>query len=152
MADDDKLDQEVVELLNELRVALPGVQVLFAFLLTVPFSQRFTQLTSQDRAVYFAALLCAAAASALLIAPSVHARLSRGRDDTDWLLQISKPLMLAGSFFLMCGIGCAIYLVADVLYQSVAAGIVAGATVAIIVTTWFGIPLIHRRARDHQHT
>jgi hypothetical protein len=152
MADDEDVEQEVVELLNELRVALPGVQVLFAFLLTVPFSQRFTQLTSLDRAVYFAALLCAAVASALLIAPSVHARLSRGREDYDWVLRISRPLMLAGSFFLMCGIGCAIYLVTDVLYRSVAAGIVAGATVVIIVTTWFGIPLIHRRARNDQHT
>ena len=148
MADEDTLDQEVVELLNELRVALPGVQVLFAFLLTVPFSQRFTQLTSRDRTVYFAALLCAAMSSALLIAPSVHARVSRRQQDKAWLLRISSPLMLAGSCFLMGGIACAIYLVADVLYRSAVAGVAAAMTVVVILTTWFGIPLVHRLRRD----
>jgi hypothetical protein len=144
----ERLDRELIELLNELRVALPGVQVLFAFLLTVPFSQRFSQLTSKDRAVYFAALGCAAAASALLIAPSIHARVIQRPEDREWLLRVSSPLMLAGSCFLMGGIACAIYLVADVLYRSAVAGIAAAVTVVVILWTWFGIPYFHRLNRD----
>jgi hypothetical protein len=146
MPEPDHKDQELVELLNELRVVLPGVQVLFAFLLTVPFSQRFTQLTSRDKAVYFAALLFAAAASAMLIAPSVHARLTWHHHDKGWLLRVSNPLMIAGSCFLLGGIACAIYLVADLLYQSSAAAIATAIVVLVLLTTWYGIPLVHRRA------
>jgi hypothetical protein len=67
--------REVVEFLQELRIVLPGVQILFAFLLTVPFAQRFAELTGLQRNVFFATLLCTAAATALLIAPSAHHRL-----------------------------------------------------------------------------
>jgi len=66
---EERLDRNLLELLNELRVALPGVQVLFAFLLVVPFNQRFAAATSLQRQVYFAALLLTAAASVCLIAP-----------------------------------------------------------------------------------
>src|SRR4051812_38856828 len=97
---DENDQQEVVVLLNELRVLLPGVQVLFAFLLTVPFSQRFGQLSRVDRAVYFAALLLAAGSSVLLIAPSIHARLSWRDQDSEWLLRLSNPLAVAGSALL----------------------------------------------------
>lgn len=72
------LDRELIELLNELRVALPGVQVLFAFLLIVPFSNGWDSVTEVQRYVYFVAFLCAAAASAFLIAPRAVAR-SRAR-------------------------------------------------------------------------
>jgi hypothetical protein len=71
----ERLDRELIELLDELRVALPGVQMLFAFLLIVPFSQRFSSVTPLQRHVYFATLLCAAVSAALLIAPFSHHRL-----------------------------------------------------------------------------
>jgi hypothetical protein len=74
-SDDDRRAREVVELLQELRIVLPGVQVLFAFLLTVPFAGRFTDLSALQRNVFFATLLCTAVATALLIAPSAHHRL-----------------------------------------------------------------------------
>jgi hypothetical protein len=79
-----KLDRELIELLNELRVALPGVQVLFAFLLTVPFSQRFTTITPTQVRVYFASVLATAAATAFLIAPTAYHRLhfrERSKDE-----------------------------------------------------------------------
>ena len=73
--EEERLDRELIELLNELRVALPGVQVLFAFLLTVPFSQRFTTLGSSERREYFLAILLTALSSAFLIAPSAQHRM-----------------------------------------------------------------------------
>src|SRR3712207_2750878 len=74
-SDEDRGAREVVELLQELRIVLPGVQVLFAFLLTVPFAARFAELTDAQRYVFFATLLCTAAATALLIAPTAQHRL-----------------------------------------------------------------------------
>ena len=70
----ERIDRELIELLNELRVALPGVQFLFAFLLVVPFQQRGGQITDFQRGVYFVALAAAALATALLIAPVTWSR------------------------------------------------------------------------------
>jgi hypothetical protein len=145
MAKDGKeVNEEVIELLNELRVVLPGVQVLFAFLLTVPFSQRFDRLRPGDRAVYFAALLLAAASSVLLIAPSVYARLTWRHQDKTRMLRLANPLAIWGSVFLAGGIGCAVYLIGDVLYRSPLAGMATAGVVLLIVVTWYGIPLIDR--------
>ena len=83
---DERLDRELIELLNELRVALPGVQVLFAFLLGVPFTQRFAQVAELQKDVYFLTFLCAAAATALLIAPSAYHRLEWRQGDKEHLL------------------------------------------------------------------
>ncbi|MDQ6617134.1 MAG: DUF6328 family protein [Actinomycetota bacterium] len=144
MSPADSDEQEVLEFLNELRVVLPGVQVLFAFLLTVPFSPRFNQLGRTDRAVYFAALLLAAGSSAMLIAPSIHARLTWRRRNNAWLLAVSNPLAVAGGFMLAAGIACAVYLVADVLYHSPVAGATSAGVVLVILVTWYGIPLFGR--------
>ncbi|MBV8385200.1 MAG: hypothetical protein JO155_00265 [Acidimicrobiia bacterium] len=144
MSEQDKTEQEVVELLNELRVVLPGVQVLFAFLLTVPFSQRFHQLTHGERGVYFAALLLAATSSAFLIAPSTYARLTWRHASKERLLKIANPLAIWGTVFLAAGIGCAVYLIGDVLYQSPWAGISTGAITFVIVVLWFGLPIYDR--------
>jgi hypothetical protein len=140
---EDEEEQFVVEMLNELRVVLPGVQVLFAFLLTVPFTQRFEQLDSRDRAIYFAALMCAAGASAMLIAPSVYARLVRRREKS-MLLSAATVLIVIGTLLLLAGIGCSVYLVGDVLYQSTTAAIATTVVVVAMLGTWYGIPLIDR--------
>jgi len=83
-------DRELIELLNELRVALPGVQVLFAFLLTVAFSQRFVDVTSSQRKIYYVGVLCAATATAFLIAPSAFHRIQFREGDKEWLVRISN--------------------------------------------------------------
>lgn len=70
----ERVDRELIEMLNELRVALPGVQVLFAFLLTVPFSQHFADTTGYQRAMYYASLVASAVATGLLIAPAAQHR------------------------------------------------------------------------------
>ena len=144
MPDQEKTEQEVVELLNELRVVLPGVQVLFAFLLTVPFSQRFQQLNQSERGVYFAALLLAATSSAFLIAPSSYARLTWRHASKARLLKIANPLAIWGTVFLAAGVGCAVYLIGDVLYHSPWAGISAGGVMFVVVVLWYVVPIYDR--------
>ena len=96
----ERLDRELIELLNELRVALPGVQVLFAFLLIVPFSQRFPQMTNIQRDVYFAAVLCTTMSAILLIAPTSMHRIQWRQREKDQLLETSNKLAILGTAFL----------------------------------------------------
>jgi predicted neutral ceramidase superfamily lipid hydrolase len=142
-ADDQaKLDRELMELLNELRVALPGVQVLFAFLLTVPFSQRFGDTTTAIRAVFFMAFLATAVASILLLAPSVLHRLRWRRHDKDQLLRISNRLAIAGSAMLAVGIASVVFVISDFVYGSIAAAILTALVSAFIVVLWFVVPIV----------
>src|SRR5436190_6251802 len=84
----ERLNRQMIELLNEVRVAMPGVQVLFGFLLAVPFQQRFATVTAFQRGVYFVTLLCAAAATAFLVMPVAYHRLMFRRRD--------RPAIIAG--------------------------------------------------------
>jgi predicted neutral ceramidase superfamily lipid hydrolase len=137
----DDLDRELIELLNELRVALPGVQVLFAFLLTVPFSQRFATVTSLQRSVYFASFICAALASAFLIAPSAYHRLRFRESDKEQMLLTSNRFAVVGMGFLALAITGVVYVVTDQLYdEPVAAGVTA-AVAGLICWLWYGLPL-----------
>src|SRR5438309_6046704 len=92
----ERRDRELIELLNELRVALPGVQVLFAFLLIVPFSNGFPRMTSLQRDVYFVAFLCALVSAVLLIAPSIHHRLRFRAQYKEQLLLRANRLTIVG--------------------------------------------------------
>jgi Family of unknown function (DUF6328) len=148
--DEAKHQRELGELLNEIRVALPGVQVLFAFLLSVPFSQRFTQLTQNERRVYYTAFLASAVASVLFIAPSVFARLTWRHHDKERLLVVSNAFAIAGSVTLAVAIGCVVYLVSDVLFHSGTADVATGAVVALTALTWFVLPLYDRLRRTAQ--
>ena len=143
--DQGRLDRELVELLQELRVVLPGVQVLFAFLLTVPFTQKFGELDSTDRAVYFAALMLTAGSSAFLIAPSVYARVVFRAHSKDRLLAMANPMMIVGSLLLACAMGCVVYLVADVIYKAGTAALATGVIVGLIAVVWYVVPLVARR-------
>jgi predicted membrane channel-forming protein YqfA (hemolysin III family) len=144
---DERLDRELIELLNELRVALPGVQVLFAFLLTVPFSQRFGQLTGLQRDVYFGTFLATALASLLFIAPTAYHRL-RWRDrDKEQLLQTSNREAIAGTVFLATAITGTVFVITDVLFGVPWASAIAGAFAGLLVWLWYGVPLT-RRARE----
>jgi Family of unknown function (DUF6328) len=143
----DRLDQELIELLNELRVALPGVQVLFAFLLGVPFTQRFSEVTSLQKDVYFLTFLCTATATALLIAPSAYHRLDWRRGDKEHLLVVSNRLAISGTVFLALAISGAVFVVTDMLFNPTSAAVVTAATAAFFGWLWYGLPLL-RRARD----
>jgi prolipoprotein diacylglyceryltransferase len=144
---EQRLDRELIELLNELRVALPGVQVLFAFLLGVPFTQRFAQATALQKDAYFFTFLCAAAATALLIAPSAYHRLTWRQGDKEHLLVVSNGLTIAGTLFLAVAIAGAVFVVTDLLFAATAAAFVAGATAAFYALFWYVLP-IRRRQRD----
>ena len=144
---ESKQDRELIELLNELRVVLPGVQVLFAFLLTVPFTQYFPKVTDSQQNVYFAALLLTALTTAVLIAPTAFHRIRWRDGDKEALLQLSNKFALVGLVLLGTALSCAIWLITDILYGSPWSFIVTGVGVAIFVTLWAVIPL-SREAAD----
>ena len=140
-SDKDRLDRELIEFLNELRVALPGVQVLFAFLLVLPFQRRFEQLGDGDRAVYFAAFLSTALASALLIAPSAYHRLRFREHDKEHMLRTANRLAIVGSVFLAVAIVCTVYLITDVLYSELWAALASAGAAVVYAWLWYGLAL-----------
>lgn len=143
----ERVDRELIELLNEVRVALPGVQVLFAFLLVVPFQQGFRELSDVGRYVYFAGLVASAVAIAFLITPASYHRLNlrRGVEEKEQMLFTSSRLTIIGTGFLAIGIGCSMFLIADFMFGIEAAILVAVATLVVIVSLWYALPLSRRR-------
>jgi hypothetical protein len=140
----ERVDRELIELLNEVRVALPGVQVLFAFLLVVPFNQRFVELSTVERWVYYAALLSTALATALLIAPSSYHRLRFREGDKEQMLRTSNKLLVTGLAFAAVSIALAVGLISGFVFGTglgLAAGIGVGAWLAWF---WYGLPLSRR--------
>jgi hypothetical protein len=125
-------------------VVLPGVQVLFAFLLTVPFNQRFTELTLLQQYEFFGTLLCAAMSAALLIAPSAHHRVLWRRGMREQRLRIANALSIAGLLFLVPGMLGALFVITDLLFGLVVASIVAGVLVVVLLGLWFAFPLAYR--------
>ena len=148
MPETNKQDRELIELLNELRVALPGVQILYAFLLTVPWTQQFRQATELQRDVYFFTFLCAAASTALLIAPSAYHRLTWRQHDKEHLLKMSNALSIGGTVFLALAMASTVFLVTDIMFDATAAALVAGATAAFYVWFWYAMPLLRRLRAD----
>jgi hypothetical protein len=138
---DERLNRNLDQLLQELRVALPGVQVLFAFLLVVPFNARFDQVTSRERLLYVVALLAAAAASAFLIAPSVHHRLLFHQHRKPQLVRLANHLAVTGMVCLVTAFTAAIALVVSFTFAAPVAVVIAVATVALFATVWFALPM-----------
>ena len=141
------LDRELIELLNELRVTLPGVQVLFAFLLIAPFSQGFVRVNDLQKYAYLAALTFAALASAFLIAPTPYHRIRFRDRDKEAMLRIANRLALVGTVCLATAISCALFFVTDFLFKSPVPALVTAAVVAVIATFWYALPL-RRELRD----
>jgi hypothetical protein len=143
--DDEELrDRQMIELLTELRVALPGVQILFAFLLTVPFSFRFDKLTSFQRDAYFATLVATALCTACLIAPSAAHRLRFHQSDRTWLVESANALMIAGLALMIAAITGAMTLIGDILFDGLRVWIYSGAIGAVFAGLWFVRPLLRR--------
>lgn len=132
-------------------MALPGVQVLFAFLLVVPFNNRFAEVTPFQKTVYFVTLLCAAAASVCLIAPTVHHRLEFRRQDKEHIVVLSNRLAIAGLTFLAVAMAGAILLVTDVLFGGATSAVATGLVALVFAVVWFVLPiarLLRRRRGD----
>jgi hypothetical protein len=140
----ERIDRELLELLNELRVALPGVQVLFAFLLTVPFTQRWTTVTTFQRDVYFITLLCSALSSALLIAPSAQHRLLFRQREKEKLLFVANWLTLVGLGFLALAIIGVVLLITDVLFDATMTAVVTIASAVPFLVWWYAYPFARR--------
>lgn len=139
----ERTARELVELLQELRIVIPGVQVLFAFLLTVPFSQGFTKLDSLQQGVFFATLLCTAAATALLIAPSSHHRLLFRQGVREQRVKIGNVLAILGLVFLVPAMVGVLFVITDLIFGMVAA-IVTTVLVALgFVLLWFVLPYLY---------
>lgn len=147
----ERVDRELIELLNELRVALPGVQVLFAFLLIVPFSNGWKQTTDFQRDVYLVAVLATAVSTLLLIAPSAHHRLAFRAGDKEHLLRLANRLAIAGIAVLALAMSAVVFLVVDVVLQRSWATVVGTLTVGAFALVWFGVPIRRRGKRSKPH-
>ncbi len=141
----ERADRNLHELVQEVRVVQTGVQVLFGFLLTVPFTVRFADVTSFQRTLYFAALLMAGTSAVLLIAPASQHRIVFRRDDKRHLLQMAHRYAIAGMAVLGATMTVSVALVTDVLYGrplTLIASLVTGGGLALF---WYGLPLSRRR-------
>ena len=137
----ERLDRNLNELFAGLRIALPGVQVLFAFLLVLPFQQRFPETTDFQEGVYFTTLLTTALASILLIGPSARHRMRFRRDDKEYVVFSANRLAIAGLVCLSIAILGAILLVSDFLFGAPAAAASTAVTAVTLVWCWFASPL-----------
>ncbi len=144
----ERVNRELMELLNELKVALPGVQVLFAFLLILPFQSGFGRVTNVERVVYAAALIASVVSIALLMAPSVLHRVNFRRRNKERILFDSNALLIAGTAFTAIGIAASVFVVIDVLYGPVAGLAVTLVAVAVVAGLWGVLPVLRRAEPD----
>ncbi len=140
----ERLDRNLNELLQEVRVALPGVQVLFAFLLTVPFSQGFAGLSTFERDAYFAVLALTALSTALLIAPTAYHRVLFRAGKKPEIVAYSNRVVILGLIALALAMGCAIALIAHLVFGTASAIIVLVAALLLFGLLWGVIPLAAR--------
>ena len=146
----ERLDRNLGELLQELRVALPGVQVLFAFLLTVPFQQRFKMATSFQKDIYLVTLLLTALTTALLIAPSAYHRLEFRQGDKKHIVDVANGFAVCGFAVLAAAMSSAILLVTDFLFGSTTATICTIGALIVLYGLWYVAPITRRRRRTHE--
>jgi hypothetical protein len=146
---EERVNRELMELLNELRVALPGVQFLFAFLLVVPFQQGATRMTGLQRDVYCVTLMAAVVATALLIAPAAQHRALFRQPDKEELLRRSNRNAFLGLTVLALALVSAVLLVTDVLFTLPQAVVSAGVVAVVLGWLWIGSPIV-QRARSNR--
>jgi len=145
----ERLDRNLGELLQELRVALPGVQVLFAFLLAVPFQAHFNQVSAFGEKVYFGTLICTAISATLLISPSAYHRLTFRYQQKRRLVFYANRFAIAGLAFLALAMTGAVMLITDFLFGTVATVVTSAGAAAMFAFFWFVLPLQRRlRFRD----
>ena len=137
----ERLDRNLQEMLGELRVALPGVQVLFAFLLVVPFNQRFADVTQFQKTVFFVTLLCTTASTLCLIAPTAHHRLEFRQQDKHRIVHTGNRIVVLGLLLLAVAMTGAVLFVTDFLYGSTTTIIASAAVAVAFALIWYAIPL-----------
>jgi hypothetical protein len=143
----ERLNRQMTELLNELRVAMPGVQVLFGFLLAVPFQQRFQSVSPFQRDVYFVTLVAAAVATAFLIAPSAYHRIAFQQHDKPRIIRVGTAQFVCGLVALSVAMNGAVLLVTDVLFKTATVVVTVAAIALLFAWLWFGVGLWRRLHR-----
>jgi hypothetical protein len=142
----EKTDRQMIELLNELRVALPGAQVLLAFLLTAPFQARFVRTTGYRHWVLYVGVLLTAVGVVLLMAPSVYHRMRWNEGGKEDVVLMGHRLFLAGTAALSLGMLCAVFVAADFVVGPAAAVVAVVVLLSLVTATWYVLPV--ERARD----
>ena len=138
----ERIDRNLGDLLQELRVAFPGIQFLFAFLLVVPFQQGWETVDGAEKHVYYVALLLTAVSSICFIAPTARHRLRFREGDLRWVVESSNRLMVAGLVCLGGAIAAVLLLITMVVFSDGFAIAVCAAFAVGIVWAWFGAPLL----------
>ncbi len=142
--DGARTQRQLIELLNEVRVAMPGVQVLFAFLLALPFQSRFSEITGSERTLYYTALLSSALASALFVASASIHRVLFHLHQREYIIRTGNRLTLAGLGALAVAMTAAISLATEFIYNDTVAKIVGVGTGLFLLGFWFILPLERR--------
>jgi hypothetical protein len=143
----ERLDRNLGELLQELRVALPGVQVLFAFLLTIPFNQRFALLTTAQERIYLATLISTTISAVLLMAPTAYHRINFRQQQKGELVFVSNKLAIIGLGFLALAMTLVVLLITDFLFATPVTVVCTALAALMFATFWYALPL-RRRLMD----
>src|SRR5436190_23466967 len=138
----ERADRELIELLNELRVVLPGVTVLLAFLLAVPFAKGWPKVTGFERDVFVVAFLSAAVSVALLTAPSSYHRLRFREGDKERMVRVGNRLAIAGITAFAVSLEAVVLLVTDFVLSRGVAIAAAAVLFAVVAVLWYGLPLL----------
>ena len=146
MNESDKRDRQMSELLSELRIALPGVQILFAFLLTAPFAQGFQRITDTQKTLFYATLLATAASLICLIAPSATHRMRFHKSDRAFIIESANKFLIAGLAFMGVAIVLAIAMVTDFLYDHWIVWVAPLAIAGALAGVWFIRPWLRRES------
>ena len=142
-----RTERQMNELMTETRIIMPGVQVLFAFLLTVPFQARFSDTTDGERALYLVTLLSSGLASACLIGAAACHRVLFGQNEREWVIRVGMRLVLVGLIGLSVAFWCAVTLVVSLVWSDAAATVTLVGGAALFGSLWFALPLSRRAAR-----
>ena len=150
--DRGQFDREWTEILNEIRVALPGVQLLFGFLLAAPFTDTFRRMSDLLRYGYFVCFLTTTASSAFLIAPSVYHRLHWRRNvvDKEQMLRTANTLAIVGGILLAFAMTSAVYIISVAITGRGPAIVITFLAGLLFAVLWFALPLLRRNAEQKQ--
>ena len=143
----ERADRNVMELLNELRVVGIGIQVMFGFLLSIPFANRFIKLDHTERAIYLVTVVLAALSTALLVAPVAYHRLLFRRHEKESLVRLTNRMAIAGLVTVGLAVCSAVLLVTSFVAPGLRAVVITAGLVCVFAVLWFGLPL-SRLARD----
>ena len=144
---EERLDREHAELFHELRSIIPGVQVQFAFLLTVVFTQRFESLTEFQRDVYYATFLLAAASLVLLFAPAAFHRVQFRQHDKEMMLRAANFELIAGLALISLSLAGTVLLITDLMFPREAAIAASVGALAAATLLWWAFPMTRRVLR-----